>query len=243
MTQLTPTELAKFRKLLGNVGEGAHLREKKLVKAIHGIARHHAGKVGNNSAEWLLFVLLLALAGVIYIKFFWQPSQSATSEYQELSNSSIGKSTGSIKVTQPQQVEAPHLIDNSPPGSYDFTILEGNQTKVPVPSPCDGKVKAVRWQGVTGWGDGAWGAGQIVEIKCQGMFYGWLFGHLDKPHVKEGDFVKKGYSIGIQGCTGRCSGDHAHAQIHRQSDWGRIEDRRVTAPIVEAYLQFVRSRQ
>ena len=83
------------------------------------------------------------------------------------------------------------------------------------------------------------GAGQIVELYCDGKDYYWLMGHLaEGSPPRKGTKVVKGESIGLQGLTGRTSGYHIHAQIHRLNG-KRITNRKLTRPIVEKYLDFV----
>jgi murein DD-endopeptidase MepM/ murein hydrolase activator NlpD len=40
-----------------------------------------------------------------------------------------------------------------------------------------------------------------------------LYGHLKRATVKEGDRVKKGDKIGVQGNTGKSAGEHLHFEI------------------------------
>lgn len=131
------------------------------------------------------------------------------------------------------------FIDDSPPGAYDFTIQLNNKSVVPIPAPCNGTIKRTWFQGKNGGLATGWGAGQIVELYCDGQDYYWLMGHLveDSP-PKKGTRVVKGESIGLQGITGRTSGYHIHAQIHRLNG-ERITNRKITRPIVEKYLDFL----
>jgi len=144
----------------------------------------------------------------------------------------------------PYKVYTPYFIDKSPPGSYDFTLERDGSKSVPIPSPCDGYVTRVWYQGTASGVNGN-GGGQIVEIGCGE--YVWLFAHLEvPPPVTAGDSVAKGQSIGVQGLTGRTTGHHIHLQIH-QNDNGqlgdRIVDRSTTRPMVENYIQWLRQGQ
>jgi murein DD-endopeptidase MepM/ murein hydrolase activator NlpD len=141
-----------------------------------------------------------------------------------------------------------HFLDSSPPGTYDFTIgkprLKSNGVKahfeVPIPAPCDGVIRRTWFQGRNGNLRTGKGAGQIVELDCAGKPYYWLMGHLVQGSPpKAGTRVKKGQVIGVQGITGRTSGYHIHAQIHRKSNGARITNRSFTRPIVEAYINWL----
>jgi murein DD-endopeptidase MepM/ murein hydrolase activator NlpD len=54
--------------------------------------------------------------------------------------------------------------------------------------------------------------GNMIEID-HGMNIKTRFGHLSKLNVKEGDVIKKGDLIGIQGSTGRSTGHHLHYEV------------------------------
>ena len=54
--------------------------------------------------------------------------------------------------------------------------------------------------------------GLMVEID-HGFGFKSRYGHLNKATVKVGDRVQRGQSIGIQGCSGRCTGDHVHYEV------------------------------
>jgi murein DD-endopeptidase MepM/ murein hydrolase activator NlpD len=60
------------------------------------------------------------------------------------------------------------------------------------------------------------GYGNMVDIEHK---FGIVtrYAHLSKISVTEGDKVKKGQVIGVQGSTGRSTGDHLHYEV-------RIED-------------------
>lgn len=143
---------------------------------------------------------------------------------------------------KPYQVYTPYFLDESPPGSYDFTLEKNGGKSVEIPSPCTGAIANVWYQGTASGVDGN-GGGQIVEIACGE--YIWLFAHLEvSPPVTAGDAIAKGESIGIQGLTGRTTGHHVHLQIHENNAGirgDRISDRGITRPIVEHYIQWLRA--
>ncbi len=140
----------------------------------------------------------------------------------------------------PYVIHTPYFIDDTPPGAYDFTLELNGQLKVPIPAPCQGTIRRTRFQGKNGSFTTAQGAGQIVELMCDGTNYYWLMGHLlqDSP-PRKGTRITKGQPIGIQGLTGRTSGYHVHAQIHYHNGQ-RITNRKVTRPLVENYIKFLR---
>ncbi len=140
----------------------------------------------------------------------------------------------------PYVVHTPYLIDDTPPGAYDFTLELNSRLKVPIPAPCEGTIRQTRFQGRNGSLRTAQGAGQIVELFCDGTNYYWLMGHLVKGSPpRKGTRIKKGQAIGIQGLTGRTSGYHVHAQIHYNSGQ-RITNRKVTRSLVENYIKLLR---
>ena len=140
----------------------------------------------------------------------------------------------------PYVIHTPYFIDDTPPGAYDFTLELNGQLKVPIPAPCQGTIRGTRFQGKNGSFTTAQGAGQIVELMCDGTNYYWLMGHLlQGSPPRKGTRITKGQPIGIQGLTGRTSGYHVHAQIHYHNGQ-RITNRKVTRPLVENYVKFLR---
>lgn len=140
----------------------------------------------------------------------------------------------------PYVIHTPYFIDDTPPGAYDFTLELNGQLKVPIPAPCQGTIRRTRFQGKNGSFTTAQGAGQIVELMCDGTNYYWLMGHLlQGSSPRKGTRITKGQPIGIQGLTGRTSGYHVHAQIHYHNGQ-RITNRKVTRPLVENYIKFLR---
>lgn len=141
---------------------------------------------------------------------------------------------------RPYIIHTPYFIDDSPPGAYDFTLELNSQVEVPIPAPCNGTIRRTRFQGRNGSFTTAQGAGQIVELICDGTNYYWLMGHLVQgSSPKKGTRIIQGQPIGIQGLTGRTSGYHVHAQIHDRNGQ-RITDRNITRPIINSYIKFLR---
>ncbi|MEB3341061.1 MAG: M23 family metallopeptidase [Okeania sp.] len=140
----------------------------------------------------------------------------------------------------PYKIYTPYFIDNTPPGAYDFTLEQNGKLEVPIPAPCQGTIRRTWFQGKNGSFRTAKGAGQIVELMCDGTNYYWLMGHLlQGSPPRKGTRINKGQPIGIQGLTGRTSGHHIHAQIHYRNGQ-RITNRKVTRPLVENYIKFLR---
>lgn len=142
---------------------------------------------------------------------------------------------------KPYQVHTPYFIDESPPGSYDLTLERDGNQSVEIPSPCNGTIADIWYQG-TASGKNGNGGGQIVEVVCEE--YIWLFAHLEvNPPVIADEAIAKGQSIGIQGLTGRTTGHHIHLQIHHNLNGKRGErvvNRAITRPMVEHYIQWLR---
>lgn len=70
-------------------------------------------------------------------------------------------------------------------------------------SSADGVVKDTGWQS---------GYGNAVDVS-HGYGFTTKYGHLSKILVKEGQHVKKGQVIAIQGSTGRSTGPHLHYEV------------------------------
>ncbi len=235
MTQTKPTDAELLKKLMWEYREG-YLQEDILERAIRNIARHYSRSQGDAIREWLVCGVLLTAGTLILL---WAPRGFKNPQNTPLPS----KSSPALKPSIAMQVATPNLLDESPPGSYDFTLIQMNGTTrdAPVPAPCNGKIARVWFQGQTGNLQTGQGGGNIVDLACRESQKGWRIAHFNQVWVKENQTVKAGDSIGGQGCTGRCSGDHAHAQVHSLPDWKRIENRSITAPLVDAYLSRVRS--
>lgn len=234
MSNAKPTDTELLAKLLSEYRDG-YLKEEILERAIINIARHHVLSQGEVIREWLISGLLLT-AGVLVL--LWQPRYG----FKHPSPRPALNPPSALKRVGAMQVATPHLLDDSPAGAYDFTLIQNNTTEnAPVPAPCSGKIVQVWVQGKTGDLQTGRGGGNIVDLECRTTGKGWRLAHFHQVWVKANQHIEAGEGIGGQGCTGRCSGDHVHAQLHTLPDWRRIESRSITAPIVDAYLNRVRS--
>ncbi|MCD8488156.1 MAG: peptidoglycan DD-metalloendopeptidase family protein [Desertifilum sp.] len=136
----------------------------------------------------------------------------------------------------PLEVATPYLIDETPPGSYDFTLLRNDRDDVEIPSPCTGTVTYTKYS--------PWGYGNRVEVLCEESGYAYFMGHLEAIAVTIGQHVTLGQSLGTQGSTGNSTGPHVHLEIGRRPylefyPENRISDRAITMPLVEAYFRMV----
>lgn len=132
------------------------------------------------------------------------------------------------------KIEAPYFIDDSPPGSYDFTLIDADtdSVHVAVPSPCNGKVTESGNRG---------GYGNALAVLCDDGTELFM-AHFAELHLKKGDAASKGQSLGIQGTTGNSSGEHVHLEVTLPGK--AMGDRSVTRPYVEDVLfPFWRSGQ
>ena len=123
-----------------------------------------------------------------------------------------------------------NLIDDSPPGSYDFTIINPNKNNqyVSVPSPCSGQINYV--------GHDTGGYGNYLKLSCG--IESWLMAHFESISVSQGESVRKGDIIAIQGSTGNSTGPHIHAEI-LSSNGKRIENRDLTRDTVMNYINYL----
>jgi Peptidase family M23 len=236
VTKTPPTDAQLLTQLLTEYRQG-YLKEDILERAIINIARHYSRSQGDVLREWLICGLLLTAGALVLL---WIPRYG----FKNPQNShSPSVSPTALKKVDAMQVATPNLLDDTPPGAYDFTLMQANNTTkdIPVPAPCSGTVVKVWFQGQTGDLQTGQGGGNIIDLECRDARIGWRMAHFNAVWAKAHQAVKAGDGIGGQGCTGRCSGDHVHAQLHRLPDWERIENRSVTAPLVDAYLNRVRS--
>ena len=215
--QLTDDELQTLKKLVRESKTG-YLNENILEKAIRNIAAHESDGV----MEWIIPVLIL----IFLSTGLWQNLKPKTQDLSKLPEISTSK----IKAAKPNLVYKEHFIDDSPIGSYDFTLLAKGEVKgVGVPSPCDGKIaKSEELQGY----------GHTIAIDCKD--YRWFMAHLAEKGLPVGTTVNEGEFIAIQGSTGNSTGEHIHLELSPTGTDRRISDRAITAPLVLSYIGKIR---
>lgn len=134
-------------------------------------------------------------------------------------------------------VHTQYFIDDSPPGSYDYTIEQNGNYNPALPSPVSGVITASGSYGGYGYG---------VAIKDQKTGMEHFFAHLHQRSigtVKVGQTVAKGQVIGYQGTTGHSTGEHLHHEIwNKPRDEGghQITNRSITKPIVLNFINEMR---
>ncbi|MGJ3244921.1 MAG: M23 family metallopeptidase [Elainellaceae cyanobacterium] len=234
--QLSQREIAKVRKVLTDYEEG-HLNEGVLFSSLQNYTNFQT-KRATRSLETIGIHWCVLFCIGCFISFFmaygsYKESKVASGVEEQSFQPTAQTVSADLK---PLDIATDFLIDDSPPGSWDFTLIDpsSDSTKVDIPSPCDGIIDDVWFQGHNGGLESGSGAGQIVEVNCGDFTY--LFGHLDSTHVKAGQQVALGESIGIQGSTGRSSGDHVHLQLHDPESGDRITDRTITGQKVDKYF-------
>ena len=214
-SNLSPKQIQEVEKMLKDYRSG-HLNEKILLRAVNNISDHHADKVMQ-----YLIVLILFLLGYLLHTGFFKLAQVSIPDIQipEVS-------TSKIKGAKPNLVYKDNLLDDSPIGSYDFTLMsEGSVKGVAVPSPCDGKI--VKSEEIQGYG-------HAIAIDCKEHRY--FMAHLAKKGLPVGSVVKQGDFIAIQGSTGNSTGEHIHLEISPTGTDKRISDRAITSPLVLSYI-------
>ena len=218
-SNLNPKQIQEVEKMLKDYKSG-HLNEKILLKAVHNISDHHSGKV----MEYLIVVLVLLFGYLLSTGFF----KLAQISIPDVKIPEI--STSKIKGDRPNLVYKDNFLDDSPSGSYDFTLIaNGNVKGVAVPSPCDGKIaKSEELQGY----------GHTIAIDCKE--HRWFMAHLAEKGLPVDSTVKIGEFIAIQGSTGNSTGEHVHLELSPTGTDKRISDRAITAPIVLTYISKIR---
>jgi len=215
--QLTDDELKTLKQIVKDRKAG-YLNESILEKAIRNIAAHESDGV----MEWLIPLLIL----IFLSTGLWQNLKPKTQVLGKLPEIS----TSMIKGKKPNLVYTEHLIDNSPSGSYDFTLIaNGEVDGVAVPSPCDGRIaKSEELQGY----------GYTIAIDCK--THRWFMAHLAKKGLPVGSTVKEGEAIAIQGSTGYSTGNHIHLELSPTGTDNRINDHDITKSIVLDYINKIR---
>lgn len=218
-SNLSPKQIDKVEKII-KAYESGHLNEKILLKAVHNISDHHSNKV----MEYLI-VLLVILLGYLLSTGFFKIGQVSIPDV------AIPEvNTSKIKGAKPNVVFQDNLLDESPTGSYDYTLIANGEVKgVAVPSPCDGTIAV---------SEEIQGYGHTIAIDCQD--YRWFMAHLAEKGLPVGATVQNGEAIAIQGSTGNSTAEHIHLEISPQGTDRRISDRAITMPLVLDYLKEIR---
>jgi hypothetical protein len=130
---------------------------------------------------------------------------------------------------EPLTVYAPYYYDESPPGSYDLTLVDPvtDSESVPIPSPCNGTVIDVGYD--------AGGYGHFVDIYCE-EGHEFFMAHGAEVWVQTGQPVRKGTQVMQQGTTGNSTGIHGHFEITPPD--GDRTNRAKTEPIMEQAIAF-----
>jgi TP901 family phage tail tape measure protein len=135
-------------------------------------------------------------------------------------------------------VDQSHYLDDSPVGAYDFTLNQpgaGNDGyDAAIPSPVPGRVTDVGNEP---------GYGNYVSVQGEDGIT-WFFAHFKETFVKIGDEISEGMHLGLQGTTGNSTGEHIHLELTDDAIGGmgnQIQDRSRTRPLVDDYLNKVRS--
>ncbi|MEM1279784.1 MAG: M23 family metallopeptidase [Cyanobacteria bacterium P01_H01_bin.152] len=129
---------------------------------------------------------------------------------------------------EPMAVYAPHYYDESPPGSYDLTLVDPvtDSENVAVPSPCNGTLNTAGFDA---------GYGNYAEIRCDDGNTIFM-AHASEVWVSKGDSLRKGQTFMVQGSTGNSTGPHLHVEITPPD--GDRTNRAKTEPVMEAAIAF-----
>ena len=192
----------------------------------------------------VVFLLLISVGG--YAAFNWAiteiggrinaisslPGMGWLLEGAELPEKPQGHRDGvympSVDTFAPLAIATPYLYDHSPPGAWDFTLInpKTDSTRVAIPSPCPGTIEDI---GQTKR------AGNYLWLHCSDGTR-WFMAHLHRHQVAQDSTVQLGQALGLQGSTGNSTGDHVHAVIDPVT--GDRTDRTATKPVLEEAFRF-----
>jgi len=147
--------------------------------------------------EWIeIAVLYGALGTVVTASFVMSVSGSIAGLWSDIRESRIAQwlnldsqveaesTTGASMAFAGFEIATPYLLDESPPGSYDFTLLDqSGSDQVKVPSPCNGKITEAGNRG---------GYGQAIAILCDDGIELFM-SHFSQFYLGAGDNVTKGW--------------------------------------------------
>jgi len=129
-----------------------------------------------------------------------------------------------------------NLVDDTPEGSYDFTLIQNDRTDVNVPAPFDGVVTEVWTESTSG------GYGNGVVIQERGTNRRLFIAHAAEVYLNRGDRFRRGQAILKQGSTGNSSADHLHVEV-LDSNGVIIANRSQTRPIIEEWFDLITQSQ
>jgi murein DD-endopeptidase MepM/ murein hydrolase activator NlpD len=87
----------------------------------------------------------------------------------------------------------------------DVAVLGDDRVRAAAP----GVVTAAAWL------ESHWGYGLVVRVR-HGDGLTTMYAHLARALVRRGEAVEAGQLIGRAGCTGSCTGQHLHFEVHRR---------------------------
>jgi len=103
------------------------------------------------------------------------------------------------------------------PRIHPTTGRESNHTGIDIPMPVGTPLVAVVSGIITRIDTDGVGKGVINgnAVFLKGARYLWMYLHMDRIIVTEGQYVRQGQIIGYSGNTGRSTGPHLHFQVKR----------------------------
>ena len=132
------------------------------------------------------------------------------------SSASASLAPSARKATLPAPVELGFAVPLQGPLESGFGQRWGRlHAGLDIGALSDDRVRAPLAGVVTtvGWSDLYWGYGNVVRLK-HGDGLATLYAHLASIAVQKGDEVERGALLGRAGCTGSCTGQHLHFEVH-----------------------------
>jgi hypothetical protein len=159
---------------------------------------------------------------------YWNPNSRAV--LAGAIEPSFQPSGGTLQIFTPLKIEAPNFYDGTPPNSFDLTLINPETDSVVgvgIPSPGTCTVVEAKYSEE--------GYGNRVDLDCEGK--GIFMAHLAELWVKPGDRVSPGQVIGVQGSTGRSTGEHVHIEIDLDGD-DNADPYAQSEPVMQQMMDF-----